>query len=138
MVQFTELKDLGEFKEKWFDRVIMIGADEQLITRTLTFVVISEGRHSNEEPFAFLFINTQPRSLEKVKRALQSIPEVLSVDGVLGPNDIICSIKANDRVSLEQTVSQIQHNISDIEETITLIAAPREQLSNRVFSSFDG
>ena len=136
LVQFTQLKSLEEFKEKWFDHVRMIGAAESLITRTLTFVVISEGPSYAEQPFAFIFLNTQPRNLEKVQKALLGVNGVLSADIVLGPHDIICPVRASDTRDLEQTLSRIQHNVADIEGTTTFIAAPREQVLDRIQSIF--
>ena len=114
LVQFTKLKDLDEFKEKWFNPVRMIGASEDLITRTQTFIVISVGPLLTEDPFAFIFSYTQPRNLENVKKDLLMIPEVLSADTVFGPYDVIYSVKANDREDFERIISKIQKNIPNI------------------------
>jgi len=78
---------------------------------------------SVEEPFAFIFMNTQPRNLEKVQRALLTIPEVIFADTVFGPYDVICSVRANDREDLERVVSIIHKNIPSIEGTMTTILA---------------
>jgi len=123
LVQFTELKNLNEFIEEWFDPIRMIGAEEALITRSLTFIVIHEAPLSVEEPFAFIFLNTQPRNLEKVQRALLTIPEVIFADTVFGPYDVICSVRANDREDLERVISSIHKNIPSIEGTMTTILA---------------
>jgi len=123
LVQFTELKSLGEFIEKRFNPVRMIGAEDALITRTLTFIVISEGPLFAEEPFAFIFLNTQPRNLERVQRTLLTIPEVLSADTVFGPYDVICSVRAKDRVDLERVISYIHKNVPGIEGSMTAIVA---------------
>ena len=97
LIQFTELKSLDEFVETWFDPIRMIGAEEALITKTLTFIAIVAGPTYTDEPFAFLFINTQPRHLDTVREALLSIPGVLSADTVFGSYDVICPVEAMDR-----------------------------------------
>lgn len=114
LVQFTGLKSLVEFIEELFNPVRKIGAKEDLITRTLTFIVISEGPLLVEEPFAFLLLSTQPQNLENVHRALLNIPEVLSADTVFGPYDVICAVRAKDVVDLDRTISKIRTNIPSI------------------------
>lgn len=123
IVQFTELKNLDEFVEKWFNPVRIIGTEEALITRTLTLIVISEGPVLTEEPFAFIFLNTQPRNLEKVQKALLIIPDVISADTVFGPYDVICPVRAKDRSGLERVISNIHSNVQGIEGTATAIVA---------------
>lgn len=123
LVQFTELENLNEFVDKGFNPVRMIGADEALIAKTLTLIVISEGPLFAEEPSAFLFLNTQPRNLENVRKSLMKIPEVISADSVFGPYDVICPIRSKDRIDLERIVSHIQCNIPSIEGTMTAIVA---------------
>ncbi len=124
LVQFNELKDLDEFISKWFTPIRMITEKEPMIEKTQTWLVISEGKSSTEEPFAFLFLNTQPRNLEKVQNELQAIPEVLSVDTVFGPYDVICAIKASDKADLSNVISKIQTEVPYIQGTLTLIVAP--------------
>ena len=123
MVQFKNLKDLNEFVEKWFNPVRMIGAKEELITKTLTFIVISEGPSYVEDPFAFIFLNAEPRNLEKVRKALLTIPEVLSADTVFGPYDVICPIRAKDRRDLRRILGHIQETIPGIEGSMTSVVA---------------
>jgi hypothetical protein len=123
LIQFEGLKNLDEFIEKWFNPVRMIGAEEALITKTLTFVVISKGPSFAEEPFAFIFLNTQPRNLENVRKALLTIPEVLSADTVFGPYDVICPVRAKDRTDLERIIRHTQSNIPGIEGSMTTIVA---------------
>src|SRR3989304_8064849 len=67
LIQFPGLKSLDEFIEKWFNPVRMIGAEEDLIAKTLSLVVITEGKPLSERPFAFVFLNTQPKNLENVR-----------------------------------------------------------------------
>lgn len=121
LVQFPGLKSLDEFKERWFNPVRLIGDNRDLITRTQTFIVISEGPLHSEEPFAFMFLNAQPRNLDKVSKALIAISEVLSADTVFGPYDVICSVKAENRVDLERIVSKILKDVSNIEGTMVAI-----------------
>lgn len=129
-IQFTGMKSLDEFTEKWFNRVSMIGAKEALITRTLTFIVISEGPSFAEVPFAFIFIKTQPRNLEKVRRTLLTTPDILSADTVYGPYDVICPVRAKDRADFERVISYIRLNVPDIEETMTTIVGFRDYMSS--------
>jgi hypothetical protein len=123
LVQFVDLKDLQEFTEKWFNPIRMIGADEDLIAKTVSLVAISEGPKLSEKPFAFIFLNTKPKNLETVRAKLLTIPEVLSADSVFGPFDVICSVKAADPEELETLVSVIQQ-IPGIETSFTSIVSP--------------
>ena len=123
LVQFKELKNLDEFIEKWFNPVRMIGAEKALVAKTLTFIVISEGPLFAEEPFAFILLNTQPRNLENVRKALLNFPEVLSADTVFGPYDVICPVKARDITDLERVLRQIQNTVPGIEGSMTAVVA---------------
>ena len=119
IVQFRGLKNLDEFKEKWFNPIRMIGSEEGLITRTMTLIVIkSYAREGAIPPFVFLFLNTWPRNLDKVQAALMKIPEVICADTVFGPYSVICWVKAYDRADLERILSQFRENIPEIENTI--------------------
>jgi len=122
LVRFTGLKSLDEFIEKWFNSVRMIGAEEDLITKTLSLIVISEGPLLAEKPFAFIFLNAQPKNLENVQKSLLTFPEVLSADTVFGPYDVICSVKAKDHKDLERVISRIQ-KIPGTISTMTAIVA---------------
>ena len=122
LVQFNEIKDLDDFVQNWFNKVKMIGAEENLLTKTLSLIVISEGRLPAERPFAFLFLTAQPKNLENVQKALLEFPEVLSADTVFGPYDVICSVKAKNQEELERTVSAIQR-ISGVESSVTSIVS---------------
>ena len=123
LVRFSGLKSLDEFIEKSFNRVRMIGAEEDLITKTLSLVVISEGPLLSEKPFAFIFLNTQPKNLENVRKTLLNIPEVLSADSVFGPFDVICSVKANDQIDLERIVSNIQKIPGSVSSMTSIVAS---------------
>ncbi|MGD0645208.1 MAG: Lrp/AsnC ligand binding domain-containing protein [Candidatus Bathyarchaeia archaeon] len=123
LVQFRELKDLDEFINKWFNPIRTITPQEPMIEKTQTLIVISEGKSFTEEPYAFLFLNTQPRNLEQVQQGLQNIPKVLSADTVFGPYDVICAVKASDKEDLKRLVSQIQEEVPHIQGTVTAIVA---------------
>jgi nitrate reductase NapAB chaperone NapD len=123
LVQFNELKNLDDFVQNWFSKVKMIGAEENLLTKTLSLIVISEGKLPSERPFAFLFLSAQPKNLENVQKTLLEFPEVLSADTVFGPYDLICSVKAKNQEDLERTVSAIQR-ISGVESSVTSIVSP--------------
>jgi DNA-binding Lrp family transcriptional regulator len=101
----------------------MIGADENLLTKTQTLIVISEGPALVENPFAFVFLNTQPKNLDNVQKSLLTLSEVLSADTVFGPYDVICSVKAKSQEDLERTVSRIQ-KIPGVERSMTSIVSP--------------
>ncbi len=123
LVQFRELKDLNEFIGKWFNPIRNLAPDEPMIDKTQTLIVISEGRQFTEEPYAFLFLNTQPRNLEIVQETLQKIPQVLSADTVFGPYDVICAVTAKDRLDLQHLVARIQNEVPHIQGTVTEIVA---------------
>ncbi len=123
LIQFRELKNLDEFVDKWFDPIRTMTPQEAMVDKTETLIVFKEGRSFTEEPYAFLFINTQPRNLEQVQEKLQSIPKVLSADTVFGPYDVICALKATDNNDLQSIISQIQREVPQIQETETAIVA---------------
>ena len=123
LIPFHGLKNLDEFIERAFNPVRMIGAEEDLVTKTLSLIVVSEGPPLVEKPFAFIFLNTKPKSLEDVRTKLLTLPNVLTADSVLGPYDIICAVKAKDHMELEQAVLNIQ-NIQGVEGLVTSIVAP--------------
>lgn len=123
LVQIRGLNSLDEFINKWFNPIRKIIPQETLIERTQTFIAINEGEALNEEPYAFLFLNTQPRNLEDVQGKLQAIPQVLSVDTVLGPYDVIVAVRARGKDDLKQLISQIQEKVPHIQGTVTEIVA---------------
>jgi DNA-binding Lrp family transcriptional regulator len=123
LVQFGGLKDMAEFVEKWFNPVRMIGGREVLITKTMTFIVVQEGPSYSEEPYAFMFLNAQPRNLENIQQALLKVPEVISSDIVFGPYDLVCPVRAKDQVDLERVISSIHDSCPGIEGAITTIVS---------------
>jgi hypothetical protein len=115
--------NLDEFISKWFNPIRTITAQEAIIDKTETLIVISEGKSFTEEPYAFLFLHTHPRNLELVQEKLQGIAKVLSADTVFGPYDVICAVKANDNKDLQLLISQIQREVPQIQGTATAIVA---------------
>ena len=124
LVQFSGLKNLDEFVKKWFNPIRMLNPQEPMIEKTQTLIVISEGKQFSEEPYAFLFLNTQPRNLEKVQEALQNIPEVLSADTVFGPYDVISAVRVRGKNELQKLIATIQKDVPHIEGTVTAIVSP--------------
>lgn len=123
LVQFPDLENIQEFIDKWLNPIRMLGENEDWIAKTVSLIVLSEGPKLVEKPFAFIFLNTDPKSLEAVRTQLLKIPEVLSADSVLGPFDVICSVKATDPQELETLVLLIQQ-IPGIETSTTSIVSP--------------
>jgi DNA-binding Lrp family transcriptional regulator len=123
LVQFGGFRDIAEFVEKWFNPVRMIGGREALITKTMTFVVVHEGPSYSEEPYAFMFLNVQPRNLENTQEALLKVPEVISSDIVFGPYDLVCPVRAKDEADLERVISRIRDCCPGIEGAITTVVA---------------
>jgi hypothetical protein len=124
LVQLRGFKALDEFIANWFDPIRFLTPEEELIEKTQTLIVISEGKTFNEEPYAFLFLNTQPRNLEKVQEALQSIPGVLAADTVFGPYDVICAARVGSKIELQKLIARIQKEVPHIQGTVTAIVAP--------------
>jgi hypothetical protein len=123
LIQLYGLKNLDEFISKWFNPIRKITAQEAMIDKMETLIVISEGKFFTEEPYAFLFLHTQPIYLELVQEKLQAMRRVLSADTIFGPYDVICSVKANDNKDLQLLISQIQREIPQIQGTETAIVA---------------
>ena len=114
---------MNEFISEWFNPIRSITPQKPIIEKTKSLIVISEGKPCTEEPYAFLFLNTQPRNLEQVQQDLQKIPNVLSADTVFGPYDVKCAVKAGDKEDLKRLVFQIQKEIPSIQGTVTAIVA---------------
>jgi deferrochelatase/peroxidase EfeB len=123
LIQLPTFLNLEDFIAKWFDPIRKITNQEALVDKTQTLIVISEGKSYLEEPFAFLFFNTQPRNLEMVQEKLQTMPQVLSADTVFGPYDVVCAVKAKDNSDLQQLISKIQTEVPQIQETTTSIVS---------------
>ncbi|MCW4030743.1 MAG: Lrp/AsnC ligand binding domain-containing protein [Candidatus Bathyarchaeota archaeon] len=129
LIQFNDLKNIEEFKDKWFNPIRMTGSENDLIVKTLTLIALSEGPELIERPFAFVFLNTKPKNLEDIRTTLLAMPAVLSADSVFGPFDLICSVKAEDNTELETLVLAIQQ-ISGIESSMTSIVAAANIMSD--------
>ena len=123
LVRFEGFSSIDEFVKKWFNPVRMIGAEEKLIAKTTTYIVVIEGPTFMEKPFAFMFLNVQPRDVEVAQQRLLKLPQVLSADFVFGPCDLIVPIRARNNVDLERVVQAIHGAISGIEEAHTTVVA---------------
>jgi DNA-binding Lrp family transcriptional regulator len=121
IIKFNEVKSINEFVEKWLRPIQKIGLEKALITNTITSIVISEGPSFTEEPYAFIFLNIQPFNVENARKALLTIPEVLTAEGVLGSYDIICPVIARDRADLKRLTSYIRSNVPNVIETVTSV-----------------
>jgi DNA-binding Lrp family transcriptional regulator len=121
LVELEKLKSLDEYTEKWYKPIAMIGAEKGLIVETLPLIVGREGPTNAEIPFAIIFVNTRPPAYEDVRKSVLTIPEVLSADHVFGPYDIICHVRAKDRIDLERVLLNIQTSVPGIEQTMTCI-----------------
>lgn len=108
LIQFDGLRNLEEFVETWFNPIRLIEAKDELVTNISSFIVISESLVQAEKPSAFVFMNSRPGNVENVRHRLLSIPSVLSAGSVLGPFDLISSVKAKNGSDLERVVSTIQ------------------------------
>jgi DNA-binding Lrp family transcriptional regulator len=123
LVKFEGFNSLDEFVKKWFNPVRMVGAEEKLIAKTTTYIVVTEGPTFMEEPFAFMFLNVQPRDVELAQQALLKIPHVISADFVFGPCDLIVPVRAKNNADLGQVVRAIHCTVSGIEEAYTTVVA---------------
>ena len=123
LVRFDGFNSLKEFVENWFNPVRLIGAEEKLIAKTTTYVVVMEGPRFMETPFAFMFLNVQPRDVETAQQALLKLPAVISADFVFGPCDLIVPVKAKNTADLERVVQAIHCAVSGIEEAHTTVVA---------------
>lgn len=123
LVKFEGFESLDEFVKKWFNPVRMVGAEEKLIAKTMTYIVVMEGPTFMEEPFAFMFLNVQPRDVEIAQKTLLNLPQVISADFVFGPCDLIVPVRAKNNVDLERVVHTIHCAVSGIEEAHTTVVA---------------
>jgi DNA-binding Lrp family transcriptional regulator len=123
LVRLDGFSNLKEFVDKWFNPIRMIGAEEKLITKTTTYVAVIEGPYFMEKPFAFMFLNVQPRDAESAQQKLLKLPQVVSADFVFGPCDLIVPVRAKNNVDLERVVQTIHGEVSGIEEAHTTVVA---------------
>ena len=124
LVQFSGLENLNEFITNWFNPIRALTPENPMVEKTQTLIVIGEGRVYKEEPYAFIFLNTQPRNLEKLQETLQKIPGVLSADTVFGPYDVICAVRVRDKIALKHLGEKIEAEVPNIQGMVTEIVAP--------------
>ena len=121
LIEFRDVTGLEEYIERWLTPISRIGEGEELVTETLTLIVGKEGPSIREIPFAVIFLSVQPQHFETVRIGIQSVPEVLSADLLLGPYDIICPVRAKNMADLEQVVLSVQTSVSGIKRTLTCL-----------------
>ena len=126
-----EFETMEEFKQNWFDRIRIMGGEEEWITQSMTFFVIDSGGHIEEKPFAFIFQNTHPRNLEKVQDSLLQLPQIMTSDTVFGLYDIISSVRAKSGEELENIIDSIQRRIPEIQSSVTSIVAGMSKVDNQ-------
>jgi len=56
---------IDAFIENWFNPIRLIGAEKNLITKTISLITISESHDFTEKQFAFVFLNTKPKNLNR-------------------------------------------------------------------------
>ena len=123
LVRFDGLSCVDEFIKKWFNPVRMIGAKQKLILKTTTYIVAIEGPTYMEQPFAFMFLNVEPRDAITAQQTLIKLPQVISADFVFGPCDLIVPVRAENNKDLEGVVRAIHNAVPGIEEAQTTIVA---------------
>ena len=122
LVKFEGFNSIDDFMKNWFNPVRMVGAEEQLIAKTTTYMVVTEGPAFMEEPFAFMFLNVQPRDVDLAQQTLLKLPDVITADFVFGPCDLIVPVRAKNNVDLERVIRTIHCSVSGIEEAhITVV-----------------
>jgi DNA-binding Lrp family transcriptional regulator len=121
LIEFTNVNNLDDYLEQWLNPISNIGAEESLISQTISFIVGYAGPAIHHIPYAIVFINTKPIEAENVRRCALSIPGVLSADFILGPYDVVCPIRATDMTDLERIVLNLQTNVPGIKRTMTCL-----------------
>ncbi|UCH38070.1 MAG: Lrp/AsnC ligand binding domain-containing protein [Candidatus Bathyarchaeota archaeon] len=119
LIQFGNLGSLNEFVEHWFNPIVKILEGDPLITETLSFIVISSSPPLREEPYAYLFINTNPQNFASVRENLLLTPGILSADTVFGPYDVISAVQAKNGAELDRLLTRIHRNIPGVKVSMT-------------------
>jgi len=123
LVRFDGFNTIDEFVKKWFNPIRMIGAEQRLIQKTTTYIVVIEGPAFAETPYAFMFLNVEPRDAESAQQKLIKLPEVISADFFFGPCDLIVPVRAQSNVDLEKVVRKIDAEVAGIEQAQTTVVA---------------
>ncbi len=71
---------------------------------------------------AYILIETSVGSTSQVADALRKIDQMIAVDMVTGPFDIIAVVEANNLVDIGGIVSTKMHQVGGIVKTITSLA----------------
>ncbi len=125
LVQFDQFDGLEQFITDGFNPVRTVGMQEDLFTKIQSYLVLSESGCLKQKPFAFVFINALTENTEAVRNKLLRIPQVLSADRVLGPYNVIGSVKANESKDCKCVVSTIEH-IPEVSNYTTALVDNRE------------
>ncbi len=75
---------------------------------------------------AYVLINTKIGKTTEVARMLAEMPEVLKLDVIMGPYDIIAEVETEDHDSLSHTVMRRIQGIDAIQHTMTCPVAKIE------------
>ena len=108
LIHFDGLRNLEDFVDRWFNPIRRIEIEDDFITKILSLIVISESSIPLEKPSAFVFMNSRAKNLEIVRHKLLSLPNVFSACSVLGPFDLLSSVKAKNDSDLDRVVSTIE------------------------------
>ena len=123
MVKFDDLTNIDEFITKWFNPIRNIGAEKNSIWKTMTYIVAIEGPKYAESPFAFMFLNVQPRDAEFVQKKLIALPQVISADFVFGPCDFIVPVRAKNQIDLQKAIQAVHNSVTGLAEAYTTVVA---------------
>ncbi len=115
LIQFNGLNSIEEFVDKWLTPIRLIETKDELVAKISSFIVISESCAHAGKPSAFVFMNSRPGKAENVRHRLLSLPPVLCAGSVLGPFNLISSVRANNYSDLEQVVSTMK-NVPGVED----------------------
>jgi len=74
-------------------------------------------------PVAFILLNSDLGSEERVLESVRSIPVVKDARAIYGFYDIICRVETEDMAHLKQVINERVRKVDRIKATLTLIVA---------------
>lgn len=74
---------------------------------------------------AYILVKVAAGSVPEAARAMEEIPDVLRVDAVTGPADLIVEVQSPDHKSMAETVLTRIHEVEGVRETDTRIVVER-------------
>lgn len=125
LLQFNGLKNFEEFVDRWFNPIRRLEVKDECVSKIMSLVVVSESSVRPEKPSAFVFMNSHAKNVETVRHKLLSLPGVLSAGSVVGPFDLISSIKAKNDSDIERVVAKIE-NVPGVENPTAEAVDTRE------------